>query len=72
MGVLMPEAAMHKKGGSARAEDEIGLAGEISALQAVAEAEGGDQLADKEFRLGIPTSDLRHVARAGLGREAVA
>lgn len=68
----MPEAAMDKEHGAARAEDEIGFARKIAALQAVAEAEGGDQLADKEFRLGIPAADLRHVARAGLRCEAVA
>ena len=49
MGVLMPEAAMDKDHGAARAEDEVRFAGQVAALEPVAEAERGDQLADDYF-----------------------
>ena len=64
VGVLMPEAAVDKKHGAARSENEVGFSGEVAALQPVAEAEGSHELTDHFFRFGIMAADARHVPRA--------
>ena len=63
MGVLMPEAAMDENDGAAGAEDEVRFAGQVAALEPVAEAQCGDELADDFFRFGVVAADAGHVAR---------
>ena len=66
VGVLVPKAAVDKDYGAARAEDKVGPAGQVAALEAVAQAERGDQLADDFLRLGVVAADAGHVLRAPL------
>ena len=71
MGVLMPEAAVDKDHGAAGAENEVRFAGQVAALEPVAEAERGDQLADDYFGFGVVAADAGHVARPFLRGEPV-
>lgn len=63
MGVLVPEAAVDENNGAAGAENEIRFAGQVAALEPVAEAQCGDELADDFFGFGVMTADAGHVAR---------
>jgi hypothetical protein len=51
--------------------DTGALAGQVAALEPVAEAERGDQLADDFFGFGVVAADAGHVARPFLRGEPV-
>ena len=59
-GMPVPEAAVHEDAGPVAPEHEIGLAGEVPAADAEAQAPAVDKGAQELFRLGVPASDVRH------------
>jgi hypothetical protein len=70
--MLVPEAAVDKKGGAPGTENEIGFAGKIATLQAVAETKGSHQLADDFFGFCVLAPDAGHVPGTFLRCEEIA
>ena len=60
----MPKTAVDEDDFLACTEHEVRLAGQVFAMETIAEAEGGRDAADDEFRLGVFGFDRRHVGRA--------
>lgn len=60
----VPKASVYENNFAMRAEYEVGFAGQVFAMQAVAIAEGMNDPADNEFRRRIFRPYRRHVSRA--------
>ena len=70
--VAVPEAAVDEDGEAAWAEADVGFPGEVAAVEAVAQAHGGEGAAHREFRGGVRAADAGHVGRPLGWGEAVA
>lgn len=70
--VAVPEAAVDEDGEAAWSEADVGLSGEVAAVQAVAEAHGCEGAAHGEFRGGVRAADAGHIGRPLGWGEAVA
>ena len=67
----VPEAAVYEENSAGACEDQVGLAGECFAVEAVAESEAVQQRAHAQFGLRVAARDSRHVVAALRGRENV-
>ena len=69
--VRMPEAAMHEDDGLVLRKDDVGGAGEVTAMETEAEANPVEQGADCSFKAGILAFDFCHQAASRLRVEFV-
>ena len=63
-GVLVPEASVDEHGDSARGEHQVGLAGQVAAVEPEAQPPGVQVSADRHFGLGVLATHTRHDAAA--------
>ena len=64
--VLMPEAAVNEDHDAARPQNNVGLAGELRVMQAVANAKREQRLSNNQFRLRVRAFDTAHVFASAL------
>lgn len=69
--VAMPETAMHEHHGIPACENEVGLAGQVFAVQAEAESAPVQRGSDYQLGFGVLALDPCHHPASGCGRDGI-
>lgn len=67
----VPETAMNQHYSLSFRKNQIRFSGKLAVMQAVAEAERVQRLANNKFRLGVLAPDARHHPAANIGRNNI-